>query len=222
MSLDDLQRASDSNYHPPPPALNGYDEALREARAATRNGPRSPNASATWKVSPRASQDREQLETAELILATRAAESAQAASECQDDSQLGAAVVDATGRQRQARAALDEANAQVTRIEEQLARVQAAQRELEELKRVVAVELDDFDLLRVAERAFGRNGVPTLIVENTVGALEASANGYLAMMPTADGAVLRVELHTQREQKTVETPKETLDVVVRDTDGPRP
>ena len=100
--------------------------------------------------------------------------------------------------------------------------MQAAQRELEELKRVVAVEQDDLDLLRVAELAFGRNGVPTLIVENAVGALEASANGYLAMMPTADGAVLRVELHTQREQKTVETPKETLDVVVRDTDGPRP
>ena len=216
-----LERAFEEIEVPEPPALNGYDEALREARQAVEKraalAERIRHMEGVAKGIPELEK---QLEAAELILATRAAESARAAAECQDDAL--AAVVDATGRQRQARAALDDANAQVTRIEEQLARVTTALGELEELKAGASARTATLELLRLAERAFGRDGVPTDILISTLDQLEADANRFLRMMPTADGTILRVQLETQREQKTVEHLKETLDVVVCDTDGPRP
>jgi len=77
------------------------------------------------------------------------------------------------------------------------------------------------DLLKLAERAFGRDGIPALIVENVVGTIETETNRLLEMMPTIDGETFRVELRTQRALKTADHLKETLDIVVSDRDGPR-
>ncbi len=96
-----------------------------------------------------------------------------------------------------------------------------AEVELSDLRASLAMNQDQADLLRLAERAFGRDGIPTLIVENTLAQIEANANGYLAMMPTTDGTTLRVQLETQRAQKTTEHLRETLDVLVSDQDGSR-
>ena len=77
------------------------------------------------------------------------------------------------------------------------------------------------DLLKLAERAFGRDGIPALIVENVVGTIETETNRLLEMMPTTDGETFRVELRTQRALKTADHLKETLDIVVSDRDGER-
>jgi len=77
------------------------------------------------------------------------------------------------------------------------------------------------DLLKLAERAFGRDGIPALIVENVVGTIETETNRLLQLMPTTDGETFRVELRTQRALKTADHLKETLDIVVSDRDGER-
>ena len=77
------------------------------------------------------------------------------------------------------------------------------------------------DLLKTAERAFGRDGIPALIVENIIGVIEAETNRLLEKMPTSDGETFRVELRTQRALKTADHLKETLDILVYDRDGER-
>lgn len=74
------------------------------------------------------------------------------------------------------------------------------------------------DLLHVACRAYGRDGVPALIVENSaIPQLEETINRLLREFETS----YTVELRTQRERKN-DTLAETLDIVVYDRDSPRP
>lgn len=68
------------------------------------------------------------------------------------------------------------------------------------------------------ERAFGRDGVPTWIVEtHALPAIEAEANRLLAVL---GGPVTRVELRTERELKTGRT-ADALDIVCATDDGER-
>lgn len=217
------KEAADAIMIPELAATNGYDDELRAARAAAEK--RAGVAERIRQIQEHADRIPTLLEAygeAELWLGLKATESARLAAETQDDAELTRTAATARAAQTQARTALDEANAQVTRLEEQLARVNEARKELAQLKLEVADAQDWLDLLRLAERAFGRDGIPTLIVENTLAQIETNANTYLAMMPTADGTTLRVQLETQRTQKTVENLKETLDVLVSDADGTRP
>lgn len=62
---------------------------------------------------------------------------------------------------------------------------------------------------RVLAKAFGRDGIPTLILENGIPLIEARANELLGRMPGG----FSVRLVTQRETKAG-TQRETLDIVV--------
>jgi exonuclease SbcC len=65
--------------------------------------------------------------------------------------------------------------------------------------------------LGVLVRAFSRNGIPAMILDNAVGGLESHANELLETL----GVAMRVTLRTQAEKKGGGL-KETLDIVVDD------
>ena len=107
-------------------------------------------------------------------------------------------------------------------LEGDLARARDAAEQARELRRQLAAGHARLDLLRLAERAFGRDGIPALIAENACGVIEAEANRVLEQMPCASGAALRVELRTQRALKTdAAALKETLDILVADQQSTR-
>jgi exonuclease SbcC len=217
---DEMDEKAREIVVPPVPEIN--TAGLERARsAAERRGAVALLIEGYTDAAARVPQLARDLQAAEGTLAMRAAESVQAASQVGDTPELQRVVGEAFTRQRSARLALDEANAQVTRTEEQLNRIQEAQADLIVLKAANRERHQELDLLRLAERAFGRDGIPTLIVENTLDQLETNANTYLKMMPTEKG-VLRVELETQRVQKTVENLRETLDINVCDEHTRRP
>ncbi len=65
---------------------------------------------------------------------------------------------------------------------------------------------------------FGRNGIPALVIENAIPALEASANGWLERL--ASGR-LSVRIDSLRAKKTGGL-RETLDITVADGEAERP
>jgi DNA repair exonuclease SbcCD ATPase subunit len=74
-----------------------------------------------------------------------------------------------------------------------------------------ASETDRQRALEVCARAFGRDGIPAMILDGMVGSIEASANRALEEF----GSQMRLQLTTQREKKSGGL-SETLDVVVDD------
>lgn len=109
------------------------------------------------------------------------------------------------------------------------ARHQAAAHRLAELEAeqtaLVAAQAEtraEIDVLKLAEKMFGRNGIPALIVENrAIPQIETEANRILAELGGAT-AGCRVELRTQRANKSSDTLRETLDITVVTPAGERP
>lgn len=68
------------------------------------------------------------------------------------------------------------------------------------------------------ERAFGKDGVPALLIEQALPQIEAKANNILERL--SDGN-MTVQFQTQRELKTRDNLKETLDIIIADSAGRR-
>jgi exonuclease SbcC len=77
---------------------------------------------------------------------------------------------------------------------------------------------DDLGLYEDLREAFGKRGVPAMIIETAVPELERSANELLARM--TDGR-MAVRIETQREIKSGEL-REALDIIISDELGTRP
>lgn len=155
-------------------------------------------------------------------LAQREADLQEASVAMGDRQALEQSVAEARAAVTARRNALDLAKDQRVRAEEQLARAQQAQTELDELRLSTEQRQRDLDGLRLAERAFGRDGIPVLLVESVIPQIETEANRILEQMPTEDDVVFTVELRTQRALKGDATAlRETLDVLVSDPDGER-
>lgn len=161
----------------------------------------------------------ENLSAAAATLLHKTAELAETAEGMQDAGTLDQAVAAARSTVITRRAALDEAKAAVVRVEEQLARVRQAATELEALRAAINGRQLELDLLKLAERAYGRDGIPALIAENTLGTIEADANMILERMALTDGRVLSVQLQSQRELKNGNV-SESLDILVEHQDAP--
>lgn len=147
----------------------------------------------------------------------QAATLARVAAEMQDDAVLQGAATSARAAVQARRTALDAANAAVVRAQEALSRAQEAQAEAKALRSALESQHAQLDTLRLAERAFGRDGIPALIAETIVPVIEAEANRILERLPTSSGTVLRVELRTQRALKgDASAIRETLDILVSD------
>lgn len=84
---------------------------------------------------------------------------------------------------------------------------------------VTSLEADrrSLDNLTMLAKAYGKNGVQARLIEESVAGIETSANDFLSRF--TDG--LSVELNTQRENKSGTT-RETLDILVTDSEGTRP
>ena len=99
------------------------------------------------------------------------------------------------------------AKARVDAIDEVAGELEAHRARLADSREVLA-------LYEHAERAYGRDGVPALIIENAVPHLEAEANRIVRDL----GRDYRFELRTQRETQTGST-KEVLDIIVATPTG---
>lgn len=140
-----------------------------------------------------------------------------------DENALGFDVLQARTTRDHARQHADTVAAALARAQHDHEQLQRDEQELAAHVEEAAGKHDRLDLLRLAEQAYGRDGVPALIVENAaVPQIEAEANRILDMLPTADGTTFRVELRTQKALKSDNGQlRETLDIVVSDTDGDR-
>jgi exonuclease SbcC len=135
--------------------------------------------------------------------------------------ELDRQLAEAKGAVAACRRNLDATTADLVRARQQLDQLAQAKAELVTFTAHRDTKQADLDILKLAERAFGRNGIPALIAENAIPAIEAKANEILELMPTAKGETLRVELRTQRELKSADHLKETLDILACDAHGPR-
>lgn len=117
-----------------------------------------------------------------------------------------------------ARATREQQQTTKARLEERLAQVAAAERQLAEFDTSRTQLQGHVDVYVALEQAFGRDGIPALIVENSaIPYLETEANRILAMLGTS----FRVELRTQAELKSGDGVRDTLDVIVATENGER-
>ncbi|OAT81081.1 AAA family ATPase [Desulfotomaculum copahuensis] len=105
-------------------------------------------------------------------------------------------------------------------VEQRLKAIDALRAEAEDLTgklaQIAALQVKYQTLVR----AFGRDGIPALIIENAIPELESITNEILGRM-TSNGMNLRFE--TQRELKSVKgAVSETLDIIISDWRGERP
>ncbi len=125
---------------------------------------------------------------AALAVAEDAAEAlAAAGKDATDEQTLQQAVTDARAALTARRSDLDAATADLTRTQQTIEQLQTVEREIAELVEATAAAHAQLDLLRVAERAYGRDGIPVLIVENVLPQIESEANRILDLMPTEKG-----------------------------------
>lgn len=123
---------------------------------------------------------------------------------------------------QEGRKLLEARNAELVRAEQQLERVVDAEQKLATHHQATALIRGRVDVLKLAEKAYGRDGIPALIVENAaIPQLELEANRIIGELggSTAD---CRIELRTQRELKSSDSLRETLDIVIRTPTGDRP
>ncbi|MCX8024616.1 MAG: hypothetical protein N3A60_05395, partial [Thermanaerothrix sp.] len=73
--------------------------------------------------------------------------------------------------------------------------------------------------LKTLEKAFSKDGVPALLIEQALPEIEAQANQLLDRL---SNGMMSVAFETRREYKSKEGEKETLDIIIRDSFGIRP
>ena len=142
--------------------------------------------------------------TAVAALAERLAERAAAKAE------RGGAVArreDAARRLADARTRRGALSERLDRAARDRERLTATRKELREAKKERA-------LYGHLKRAFGKNGIPSLIIEETLPEIEERANGLLDRL---SGGRTRVALETLKDKKTGGGTKETLDIKITDS-----
>lgn len=163
------------------------------------------------------------LEEASSDLAAAEAQLAAASEGVKDDGDLQHAVTGARAGVAMIRTHLETVTADLVRTRQTVDRLRAVQAELVGLRSQISQTQGLLDTLRLAERAYGRDGIPALIAENVaLPQIEAGANEILEQLPTSDGVTFRLELRTQAVNKTNTNIRETLDILVSDPDGERP
>lgn len=117
------------------------------------------------------------------------------------------------------RRSLDELHARRGGLKERLDRAEEAKRQLDALEEERLPLVSEKHYWSKLVEAFGRNGIPALVIENAVPELERIANEILGEMSQGRHS-LRFE--TQRELKSRAGMAETLDIIVADWMGARP
>jgi exonuclease SbcC len=120
--------------------------------------------------------------------------------------------------QRDLQARIERAVAALAIHEDRIATIDAAAAELEELSESMAAHERQRTLYATLQQAFSRDGIPALIIDAAVPAIEERANEILARL--SDGR-MTVRFVTQRA-KVSGGIAETLDIIVSDEQGERP
>lgn len=133
--------------------------------------------------------------------------------------QAQAAALAARGRLSDVQARVTQAQAEKAAADARLEAARETFVELEQARLRAGEHVAELEHLATLERAYGRDGIPSLIVEaSAIPQIEAEANRILVELGTG----YRVELRTQRELKSGDGLADTLDVVVIGDIGARP
>ncbi|MEW6254030.1 MAG: SMC family ATPase, partial [Planctomycetota bacterium] len=119
---------------------------------------------------------------------------------------------------RECRAAEQRAHAAVVRAQQALAALENARQRKADLEQRRDEQLAEQGLYEELRDAFGKNGVPAMIIEAVIPELQESANYLLARMT---GGLMHVRFDTQREKKSGGGVIETLDILISDELGTR-
>ncbi len=113
----------------------------------------------------------------------------------------------------------NEARQRLGMLDERLEQAERDQNALDEAREQLADCKKDRRLYKHLRGAFGKHGIPSLIIEETLPEIEERANTILGRL--TDGR-MHVRLETLKEKKSGGT-KETLDIIITDEQGvPRP
>lgn len=115
------------------------------------------------------------------------------------------------------RASLDEIRNEKLRLDVELERLAQIEAEVAEERERRGALLSRLDVLTRLEQGYGRNGIPALILENTVPRIEHEADRIVQLL----GRAYRFEIRTQREKKAGGL-ADTLDVVIHTEAGSAP
>ncbi len=126
---------------------------------------------------------------------------------------------EAAATRRQLDDALGAVQRQAGELNAQLERARADRTRLTARRQVHAEAKSQRALYKHLRTAFGKHGIPSLIIEETLPEIEERANSLLRRL--SDGK-MHVRLETLKDKKTGGT-KETLDIIITDEQGvPRP
>jgi exonuclease SbcC len=117
------------------------------------------------------------------------------------------------------RGSLEKSHSERGALESKIQSLQQAETERTALWSQKAPKAAEMTHWQTLVRAFGRDGIPALIIENAVPELERISNEILGQMSNGQHS-LRFE--TQRELKSKAGMAETLDIIVSDWMGARP
>jgi len=153
-------------------------------------------------------------EAAELRAAIDEAEA-----ELKQRPELAEARSEVTARRETLAASLSEAQARLGALDERLERCARDREQLKSIREQHREAKKEKTLYRHLRSAFGKNGIPALIIEETLPEIEDRANSLLERL--AKGRT-QVHLETLKDKKSGGT-KETLDIKITDEAGvPRP
>lgn len=122
----------------------------------------------------------------------------------------------------QAQANLENYLAQRGRLSQQEKHRQQLQAQLNYQQQHQAQAQTQLHIYQELAHAFGKNGIPALIIENLLPQIEAEANHLLRRLT---GSQLHVQFVTQKAGRTPKTDQkliDTLDILIADTQGTRP
>ncbi len=191
-------------------AAAGAADAAREAAVAALDAAVADEAAAR--------QDAAGVE-AEAAEAARAAAARAARLEARR-AELGAAFGDADGlreREQAAAAQVEQLRYRLGGLAERLERLEAAEAQAAALRAEKDAATARAGRLGVLERAFGKDGIPRLVLEGALPEIEADIAEVLARLSDTG-----IEVHLATTRATAKGERETLEVVVRDEHGARP
>jgi DNA repair protein SbcC/Rad50 len=105
------------------------------------------------------------------------------------------------------------------KLEGIIATLAEVEQQRDELSQRAAAQALDIGALTELVRAFGKDGIQAMIVENILPELQDEANAILRRMSTSQ---LQVTFRSQREALSSDKSIETLDIIIRDEYGERP
>lgn len=138
-----------------------------------------------------------------------------------DETALSRAVMDSRELVAHHRGRLETVTAELARAKQRQEQATQLRGELAALRGRQQLLQHHLDISRLAERAFGRDGIPVLLLETVLDQIDTDANAVLRRFPTDDGWTFQVRFETQREQATTDRVKEELYVMVEAPDYPQ-